>query len=246
MLRTTKNMKEKYEIIQNYIFTLIPEKWEEIYLYASAIKDSQMEKSGELFFYYLPKGILKKRYINVYEVPQRFNINETQYLKIVEELYNSIKSLQQDFEDTEQEIFTNLTIVIKNYRFRVEYKYDRLPANENEITIRNTIWKYKYLNIGGENKNERKILDNYYMNPPLTKTEIYETGLYIKTDSNTITFDKEKNDDAQEFVMYEKDEISNIISKTKKRIYSGVSRNKTEYSDEETEENQSKNQILNG
>ena len=38
MLRTTKNMKEKYENIQNFIFTLIPEKWEEIYLYASVYK----------------------------------------------------------------------------------------------------------------------------------------------------------------------------------------------------------------
>ena len=46
-----------------------------------------------LFFYYLPKGILKKRFINVYEVPKRFNINEEQYLKIVEELELIIKIL---------------------------------------------------------------------------------------------------------------------------------------------------------
>ena len=51
MLRTTKNMKEKYENIQNYIFNLIPEKWEEIYLYASVYKEEKNSQSGELFFY---------------------------------------------------------------------------------------------------------------------------------------------------------------------------------------------------
>ncbi len=35
MLRTTKNMREKYERIQSLVFSLIPEKWESIYLYAS-------------------------------------------------------------------------------------------------------------------------------------------------------------------------------------------------------------------
>ena len=114
MLRTTKNMKEKYESIQNYIFTLIPEKWEEIYLYASVYKRENNSQSGELFFYYLPKGILKRRFVNAYEVPKRFNINEEQYLKIVEELYVCIKSLRQDFIDSEQEIWTNLTISIAN------------------------------------------------------------------------------------------------------------------------------------
>ena len=117
MLRTTKNMKEKYESIQNYMFTLIPEKWEEIYLYASVYKEEENSGSGEMFFYYLPKGILKKKYINVYEVPRRFNINEEQYLKIVEELFRCIKSLRQDFIDTEQKVWTNLSISIANLKF---------------------------------------------------------------------------------------------------------------------------------
>jgi len=251
MLRTTKNMKDKYEKIQNYIFSLIPEKWEEIYLYASAIKEQNKEKLGEMFFYYLPKGILKKKYINVYEVPQRFNVNEEQYLKIVEELYKCIKSLQQDFEDTDQEIWTNLTISIKNLKFFIEYKYDKLPITEEEINTRNIIWKYKYLKIGGENKYERKILEDYYLNPPALKREIYETGLYIKTDINKITFDKESGINDQEFVMYEKEDIVNILSKTKNKIYKGAGKRKKEdkknedEEKDEQEETHTKNQILN-
>ena len=249
MLRTTKNMKEKYESIQNYIFALIPEKWEEIYLYASVYKKEHNSQSGELFFYYLPKGIIKRKFINVYEVPKRFNINEEQYLKIVSELYTCIKSLRKDFIDTEQEIWTNITISIANFRFKVEYNYEKLPTTEKEIFERNTIWKYKYLKIGGDNKEERKILEQYFSVIQPSNKNTYETGLYVKTDSNNIGFDKDDNE-AREFVMYEKDEILSKANSIKSKIFSNTiyakDRNKKKVQIEEHEEikNKSKNQIL--
>ena len=107
MLRTTKNMKDKYEKIQTCLFDLIPEKWEEIYLYASIIDLPGDTQTGEMYFYYLPKGLLKKKPVNVYEVPKRFNINESEYLKLVDVLYQTIKELRQDFIETEQEISRN-------------------------------------------------------------------------------------------------------------------------------------------
>ncbi len=262
MLRTTKSMREKYEKIQNYIFSLIPEKWEEIYLYASVVTNSENKQTGELFFYYIPKGILKKRAINVYEVPKRFNINEEQYLKIVEDLYKCITELKQDFIDTEQDIWTNLTISIANCKFKVEYNYDiLLPMTEEEIFQRNTIWKYKYLNLGGETKEERKILDEYFSVLKPTKKETYETGLYMKTDSNSISFDKEDSFH-REFLLYEKEDISNKTESFKSRIFKNHlnNRNKNLYmledkSKEENKDNKeenkkeqkkSKNQILDG
>lgn len=249
MLRTTKNMKEKYENIQNYIFNLIPEKWEEIYLYASVYKEEKNSQSGELFFYYLPKGILKKRFINVYEVPKRFNINEEQYLKIVEELYTCIKSLRQDFINTEQEVWTNLTISIANFKFKVEFKYGDLPKTEKEIFERNVIWKYKYLKTGGDSKEERKILDNYFSIIQPTNLSIYETGLYVKTENNNIGFDKDDTG-AREFVMFEKDEILNKANSIKSKIFSNTiyAKDKNISKQKEDEEdkfgNKSKNQIL--
>ena len=248
MLRTTKNMKEKYEQIQNYIFTLIPEKWDEIYLYASVYKEKINSQSGELFFYYLPKGILRKKYINVYEVPKRFNINEEQYLKIVEELFKCIKSLRQDFIDTEQDVWTNLTISIANLKFKVEYNYENLPVTNSEIFKRNVIWKYNYLKIGGESREERRILDKYFSNDKKPKKQIYETGLYIKTDNNIIGFDKE-NIQAKEFVMYEKDEIVSKASNLKSKILSNAvyakdKNKKVKKEQEQIENKKSKNQIL--
>lgn len=252
MLRTTKTMKERYEQIQNYIFTLIPEKWEEIYLYASVYKQKENSQSGELFFYYLPKGILRKKYINVYEVPKRFNINEEQYLKIVEELFRCIKSLRQDFVDTEQDIWTNLTISIANFKFRIEFKYNDLPKTDEEVFERNVIWRYKYLKIGGDSKQERRILENYFNGIDDRKKEIYETGLYVRTDSNNIGFGK---DDiaARDFVMYEKDELINKASTIKSKIISNAvyskeknKRVKEEHNKEMEKDKKSKNQILDG
>ena len=249
MLRTTKNMKEKYESIQNYIFALIPEKWEEIYLYASVYKEEHNSQSGELFFYYLPKGIIKRKFINVYEVPKRFNINEEQYLKIVSELFTCIKSLRQDFIDTEQEIWTNVTISIANFKFKVEYNYKDLPITDREIFERNVIWKYKYLKIGGDSREERKILDQYYSIIQPSNKNTYETGLYVKTENNNIGFDKDDNE-AREFVMYEKDELLSKANSIKSKIFSNTiyakDKNKKKFQVEEQVEkkNKSKNQIL--
>lgn len=249
MLRTTKNMKEKYESIQKYIFALIPEKWEEIYLYASVYKEEHNSQSGELFFYYLPKGIIKRKFINVYEVPKRFNINEEQYLKIVSELFTCIKSLRQDFIDTEQEIWTNVTISIANFKFKVEYNYKDLPITDREIFERNVIWKYKYLKIGGDSKEERKILDQYFSIIQPSNKNIYETGLYVKTENNNIGFDKDDKE-AREFVMYEKDELFSKANSIKSKIFSNTiyakdrDKKKVQVEEQVDKNNKSKNQIL--
>ena len=208
MLRTTKNMKEKYEKIQNLLFTLIPEKWESIYLYASVGNDEKQK--GEMFFYYIPKSIIKKKPINVYEVPQRFNINEEQYLEIVKELYSWIKKLRQDFIDTEQELWNSLTISIANFKFRVEFDYDELPSNEKQNNDKNIIWRYKYLKIGGEKKEERKVLEEYFSHKDISKKELYETGLYLKTENNNIMFDKEERKALEKFIKDYKIDHKNI------------------------------------
>ena len=46
MLRTTKLMKDKYEKIQKYLFSMIPEKWEEIYLYASVDQNIKVKNTN--------------------------------------------------------------------------------------------------------------------------------------------------------------------------------------------------------
>ena len=190
MLRTTKNMKEKYEAIQNQLFTMIPEKWEKIFLYASITDRTGNVQTGELYFYYLPRGILKKKYVNVYEVPSKFNIEEEQYTKYVDDLYEIIKELRQDFIDTEQKLWTNINISIENMVFKVEYGYEELNQDEQSNYRNHVIWRFKYLGIGGEVREERKILDEYFQSSEKYKREVYQMGLYMKTSNNVIGFGK--------------------------------------------------------
>ena len=89
MLNNTKNIRKIYEEIQRKLFYMIPEKWEEVYLYASVIERLGSLQTGELFFYYVPKGLIKRKPVNVYEIPSKFNIPEEEYLKLVEILYRT-------------------------------------------------------------------------------------------------------------------------------------------------------------
>ena len=190
MLRTTKNMKDKYEEIQNQLFYMIPEKWEKIFLYASIIDRTGNVQTGELYFYYIPKGLLKKKPVNVYEVPSKFNIDEAEYTKLVDKLYEIIKNLRQDFIETDQELWTNLTISIENCKFKVEYGYEELKQDEQSNYENHVIWRHKYLGIGGEIKEEKKILDKYYLKKDESKKQSYQTGVYLKTTNNVIGFGK--------------------------------------------------------
>ena len=171
---------------------MIPEKWEEVYLYASVIERLGSLLTGELFFYYVPKGLIKRKPINVYEIPSKFNIPEEEYMKLVEILYKNIKELREEFKRTNQKAWSNLTITIKKAKFRVEYNYDKLENSEYSNYERHIIWRYKYLNLGIEccNKDERNILQRYLnTSQPINSDEVYEEGIYIKDIKNIVDYE---------------------------------------------------------
>ena len=142
-----------------------------------------------MFFYYIPKAIIKKKPVNVYEVPKKFNINETEYLKTVDILYQTIKDLREDFKDTEQKLWISIVHNI----FKVEFNYDKISEEEYSSYVRHVIWRYKYLHLGGEIKEERKILDRYLnqSDNPKEEKETYQTGIYIKSSNNAVGYDRE-------------------------------------------------------
>ena len=219
MLRNTKLIKEIYEDIQRKLFYMIPEKWEEIYLYASVIDKYGNVQTGELYFYYIPRGILKRKPVNVYEIPSRFNIEETTYMKLVESLYKLIKNLRLEFKYTGQKLWSNVTISIANFKFKVEYGYEELPIDENSNYERHIIWRNKYLKLGTEayNKEERKVLEKYFQNDQIEelKKEVYETGIYVKGVKNIVAFDKEVYNKMQDF---ESENYIENISNNKNQI----------------------------
>ena len=119
-----KTIKDLYSEIRKCLFYMIPEKWDSIYLYASVIQRDNGEETGEMFFYYFPKSIIKKNPINVYQIPHKFNLNENEYIKLTNELYELIKKLRRQCQkyDKINKIYNDLIKLNKERN----YAYDDL------------------------------------------------------------------------------------------------------------------------
>ncbi len=207
MLNHTKKIKEIYEDIQRKLFYMIPEKWDKLYLYSSVLDEPDKEgKTGELFFYYIPKGILKKKPVNVYEIPVKFNLDENQYLRLVQLLYAKIKELRQEFRKSERnEMWTNITMSIQSLKFKVEYDYEDLNHSDFSSYERHVIWRYEVLGIGEEQvgKEDKEILKRYLLGAKtLTRKEHYDSGIYIRDIENVIAYSNEnaRTQDVEEIV----------------------------------------------
>lgn len=250
MLNTAK-LRSIYSKIQTQLFYMIPEKWDKIYLYASITEKANNLETGEMFFYYYPKGLLKKNPINVYEIPTKFNIDENAYMKLVDKLYNTIKTLREEFEIAEERIWTNLTISIEDLKFHVEYDYEDLFSLPYSNYDRHIIWQYKYLKFGLErlSKRDRQMLENYLLQEQFKNkdTKKYTEGMYKNNVHNIIEYNKEEKD------IYQIQE-NNILKKEKAEEkyldkYELYKRKKEEEKQKENsnilEEQKKRNQILN-
>ena len=90
-------------------------------------------------------------------------------------------------------MWTNITIIIENYKFKVEYNYEDLLHSQFNSYERHIIWRYKYLNIKPEqmNKKDREIIDRFLNGIQiLYRKEKYETGIYIKDIENMVAFNR--------------------------------------------------------
>lgn len=225
MLNHTKKIKEIYEDIQRKLFYMIPEKWDKLYLYSSILDTPDKEgKTGELFFYYIPKGILKKKPVNVYEIPAKFNIDENQYLRLVQLLYAKIKELRQEFRKSERnEMWTNLTMSIQSLKFKVEYDYTDLNHSDFSSYERHVIWRYEVLGIGEEqvSKEDKEILKRYRLGAKtLTRKEHYDSGIYIRDIENVIAYSNEnaRTQDVEEVVEKTEKKHKNQLLLSKEEI----------------------------
>lgn len=211
MLNHTKKIKEIYETIQKMLYYMIPEKWDKLYLYSSVIDMPDGQKNGELYFYYIPKGILKKKPVNVYEIPNKFNLEENEYLRLVKILYEKIKQLREEFRKSETgNMWSNITITIQNLKFKVEYNYEDLENNDFNSYERHIIWRYQYLQVGPEqmNKKEKEILNRYLLGAKtLSRHEEYEMGIYIKDIENVVAYNNVTQYEMQTEQKIEEEEV---------------------------------------
>lgn len=178
----TPDVKNIYKEIQKKLYYMVPEKWDKLYLYATIKEKIANEPNGEMYFYYFPKGILKKNPINVYEIPAKFNIDEQSYMKLVQNLYGSIENLWKEYKENTDKVWTNINIFIENYKFKIEYNYKTIDTSEYTSYERHIIWRYEHLGIERNtvNKNERSVIERYLndKNIKKEKPEIYEEPVY--------------------------------------------------------------------
>lgn len=191
---TTSEIKEIYKEIQKKLYYMIPEKWTKVYLYASITEKAYEVPVGEMYFYYFPKGLLKKNPVNVYEIPNNFNIDEEQYMKLVKSLYSSIKKLREIYQKEKQPLWTNVTISIINYKFNIEYNYADLDNKEQSNYERHIIWSYERLglDINSFNKKDKKIIEKHLIDSYINveKVESYSEALYKKPLKNLFDYEK--------------------------------------------------------
>jgi len=187
--------KVLYSEIQKKLFYMIPEKWESIFLYASVIDMQNKRSVGEMYFYYLPKGILKKKYVNSYEIPGLFNIDEEQYSKLITDIYGLVKSLRECFIRTRKKAWSNVSISIENFQFKIEYDYDDLANAEYSSYEKHVVWRFQYLKEEIEllSKRDRAVIDRYIAlsgSQKKRKTDMYIEGVYKLPVKNIIDYEK--------------------------------------------------------
>ena len=156
-------IKRIYREIQRQLFYMIPEKWSKLYLYSSIIERQNNLETGELYFYYVPNGILKKNPVSVYEIPAKFSIVENEYLKLVDNLYAEIKRLQRVTNELSEVKWNSIVISIADFKFSVEYKYEDLINFNFSSYEKHIIFRYKYLNytFNSFNKMEKEVILRY-------------------------------------------------------------------------------------
>ncbi len=169
-------LREKCKKIQSLMSKAIPEKWEAIYLYASVFQENiETEHRGEMFFYYIPKKIIKHKPINCYEIPGKFGIDDNTYNGVLKKLYQSIKELNH----LAKRKWTNVTITIENNIFTIEYHYNNIAHSAYTDEQRHIVWCYKYLKtpLDALSQKDRTLVEHYEEESSLKPT-IYKEGIY--------------------------------------------------------------------
>ena len=218
---TDSKIREIYTQIQKQLFYMIPEKWDKVYLYSSVLERPNHLETGEMYFYYVPKGVLKKKPVKVYEIPNKFNIDEEEYYKLADKLYAEIKKLRNMHIKLGEEKWYSIVISIANFKFDVEYNYEDINDSRFNSYERHIIFRYKYLGfpITSYTKKEKRVIQEYLQECKYNKekTKVYTEPMYeapfqtIKANSRDSNIRYVKEDEMK--ALEDKRDIKNQILK---------------------------------
>lgn len=133
----TKKMEQTYQQIANTMVNIVPEEWQELYLYAEF-----REGYRKVFFYYYPKSEIKPIYS--LDIVDLFNIDEDEYDELEDNLYNCFSTLWEEFKEQGQEQWTNLTFILDHTgKMKINYGYEDI--SEISPIEKQDKWEAKYL-----------------------------------------------------------------------------------------------------
>ena len=238
--------KEFYMQIQNQLFEMIPESWKTILLHTSIIDINGLKPKAEMYLYYIPKGILKRKPVNCYEIPSLFDIDEEEYSRLITNLYNTIKLLRDSYFAYKKEKWTTIDINCENDRFVVKYGFEDLKNSEYTPEQRHIIWRYQNLNIDPDtlNRKERKVL-NYYIKEANVRieprVEICNEAIYERPVQATIDYEKSLTIDE---IVARDTEAKRQEEKRQKKLEKRRKKRKLDIIDDDDTETIIQNQIL--
>lgn len=148
---------EKFDIfinkICNKINDMIPEEWNKVYIYGEVT-----EGAGVAAFYYYPQD--KDRYVFSADIIDLFDIDENEFSNDEYELLKLFEQLQQEFKNSDQEVWTSVTIYLESTgKFKVDYDYTDL--SDADDYNRQIIWEYKHLGVMPEDEDDKQIVEGY-------------------------------------------------------------------------------------
>jgi hypothetical protein len=238
--------EEFYMKIQNNLFELIPESWKKILLHVSIIDIPNQRPKGEVYIYYIPKGLLKRKPVNCYEIPALYDIDEEEYLRLITSLYNIIKLLRDNYKAYRKKAWSTVDIECTQNEFLVKYGFEKLEALEYSPEERHIIWRYENLDLDLDSlsKKERKILDYYIKtsNVSLPKEEeICKTEIYERPASSQV--DYERSLTLEEIIARDK-EAARLEEKRQKKLMKKKRKKQLDILEDDDTEDVISNQIL--
>lgn len=190
-----QNEEEYYRKIQKQLFEMIPETWKTILLHTAIIDIPGYKPRAEMYLYYLPKGILKRKPVNCYEIPKLFDIDEEEYSRLITNLYNTLKLLRDSYRKSKGKKWSTINIACFVDKFDVEYGFEDLRNSQFTLEERHLIWRYENLDIDIDtlSRRERKFLKEYIDDSRLRfapKVESCRVPIYEKPVKAVVDYEK--------------------------------------------------------
>ncbi|BET16686.1 TIGR01741 family protein [Bacillus velezensis] len=151
----TQKMGELYQKIAEHLNEMIPSQWEKIVLYAEILDDS-----ADIYFYFTTPN--NSDYLFSHYIPEQFNVSEEIYDQLLIELQELFEELKEEFKLDNQDIWTNLTLILENTgKFSIDYNYDDVLSSQLDDLQRRDVWKYQNLGILPKDEDDRKFIEEY-------------------------------------------------------------------------------------